>query len=109
MQSEDPSSSGYLSQDRESEGLVCDCRAVELEKELAKGASKPFKSVIKANIGDAHAMGQKPITFIRQVILSVLYPMCDPSNGRFSLPSPTLLSSILRPLPQMFERESTLF
>lgn len=42
-------------------------RAVELEKELAHGVPKPFKSVIKANIGDAHAMGQKPITFIRQV------------------------------------------
>jgi hypothetical protein len=25
----------------------------------------PFSSVIKANIGDAHAMGQTPITFIR--------------------------------------------
>ncbi|PAV84251.1 hypothetical protein WR25_16845 [Diploscapter pachys] len=46
-------------------------RAVELEKELAKGATKPFKSVIKANIGDAHAMGQVPITFIRQVLACV--------------------------------------
>uniref|UniRef100_A0A2A4JKB6 Cation-transporting ATPase n=1 Tax=Heliothis virescens TaxID=7102 RepID=A0A2A4JKB6_HELVI len=49
-------------------------RAMELEKELAKGASKPFKTVIKANIGDAHAMGQKPITFIRQVLACVCYP-----------------------------------
>lgn len=32
-----------------------------------QGASKPFTEVIKANIGDAHAMGQKPITFLRQV------------------------------------------
>lgn len=32
-----------------------------------QGAKKPFTNVIKANIGDAHAMGQKPITFIRQV------------------------------------------
>jgi alanine transaminase len=29
---------------------------------------KPFANVIKANIGDAHAMGNKPITFIRQVL-----------------------------------------
>jgi alanine transaminase len=29
---------------------------------------KPFANVIKANIGDAHAMGNKPITFIRQVM-----------------------------------------
>ncbi|KAF7634712.1 Aminotran_1_2 domain-containing protein [Meloidogyne graminicola] len=43
-------------------------RAVELEKQLENGAKLPFNSVIKANIGDAHAMGQTPITFIRQVI-----------------------------------------
>ncbi|GBP08679.1 Alanine aminotransferase 2 [Eumeta japonica] len=49
-------------------------RAGEIEKELAKGAQKPFNKVIKANIGDAHAMGQKPITFIRQVIACVTYP-----------------------------------
>ncbi|XP_013182511.1 PREDICTED: alanine aminotransferase 1 isoform X1 [Papilio xuthus] len=49
-------------------------RAGEIEKELEKGAKKPFKTVIKANIGDAHAMGQTPITFIRQVIACVTYP-----------------------------------
>ncbi|KAI6171500.1 Alanine transaminase [Aphelenchoides bicaudatus] len=38
------------------------------------GTSHPFKNVIKANIGDAHAMGQQPITFIRQVIACVTYP-----------------------------------
>ncbi|KAM9306030.1 alanine aminotransferase 1-like [Gastrophryne carolinensis] len=41
-------------------------RATELEKELEQGVKKPFSEVIKANIGDAHAMGQKPITFLRQ-------------------------------------------
>ena len=35
---------------------------------------KPFSSVIKANIGDAHAMGNKPITFIRQVLAIVTHP-----------------------------------
>ncbi|XP_068618766.1 alanine aminotransferase 1 [Battus philenor] len=49
-------------------------RAGEIEKELEKGAQKPFKKVIKANIGDAHAMGQKPITFIRQVLACVSNP-----------------------------------
>ncbi|XP_023672354.1 alanine aminotransferase 2 isoform X2 [Paramormyrops kingsleyae] len=29
---------------------------------------QPFAEVIKANIGDAHAMGQQPITFLRQVV-----------------------------------------
>ena len=32
-----------------------------------QGAKKPFKDVIRANIGDCHAMGQVPISFIRQV------------------------------------------
>ena len=32
-----------------------------------QGAKKPFSKVIKANIGDCHAVGQKPITFLRQV------------------------------------------
>jgi len=43
-------------------------RAGELEKELAAGSSKPFKEIIRANIGDCHAMGQEPLTFFRQVI-----------------------------------------
>jgi len=49
-------------------------RAVELEKELKQGAKKMFDTVIKANIGDAHAMGQKPITFIRQLMALVAEP-----------------------------------
>ncbi|KAL0822136.1 hypothetical protein ABMA28_004269 [Loxostege sticticalis] len=49
-------------------------RAAEIEKELQKGAQKPFKKVIWANIGDAQAMGQKPITFIRQVLACVSHP-----------------------------------
>ena len=31
--------------------------------------------MIKANIGDAHAMGNKPITFIRQVIAMLMMMM----------------------------------
>ncbi|XP_063995946.1 alanine aminotransferase 1 [Diachasmimorpha longicaudata] len=53
-------------------------RALEIEKELEKGAKKPFKEVIKANIGDAHAMGQRPIKFLRQVLaLSVSPELLD--------------------------------
>lgn len=43
-------------------------KAVQINRELAQGALKPFKSVISANIGDCQAMNQKPITFIRQVL-----------------------------------------
>ncbi|XP_077365523.1 alanine aminotransferase 2-like isoform X1 [Festucalex cinctus] len=49
-------------------------RALKIEKELKEGAKKPFTEVIKANIGDAHAMGQKPITFLRQVLAMCAYP-----------------------------------
>lgn len=56
-------------------------RAGEIEKELEKGQKKPFTEVIKANIGDCHAMGQTPITFIRQVLALITYPrlLNDPS------------------------------
>ena len=36
------------------------------------GFKKPVTSVI--NIGDAHAMGNKPITFIRQVLALITHP-----------------------------------
>jgi alanine transaminase len=39
-----------------------------------QGANKPFPNVIKANIGDAHAMGNQPITFLRQVLALVTHP-----------------------------------
>ncbi|XP_012058575.1 PREDICTED: alanine aminotransferase 1-like [Atta cephalotes] len=56
-------------------------RALEIEKELQKGVDKPFKEVIKANVGDAHAMGQQPITFLRQVLTLTVSPnlLDDPS------------------------------
>ncbi|XP_055909619.1 alanine aminotransferase 1 [Eupeodes corollae] len=43
-------------------------RAGEIEKELAAGQKKPFTEVIRANIGDCHAMGQQPITHLRQML-----------------------------------------
>ncbi|CAG0881129.1 unnamed protein product [Cyprideis torosa] len=49
-------------------------RAGEIEEEMARGVKKPFDTVIRANIGDAHAMGQKPITFLRQVVSLCVNP-----------------------------------
>merc|ERR1712179_87262 len=49
-------------------------RATAIEQELKEGVKKPFSNVIKANIGDAHAMGNKPITFIRQVMAIITHP-----------------------------------
>ncbi|BFZ10477.1 hypothetical protein BsWGS_13516 [Bradybaena similaris] len=49
-------------------------RATALENEIAKGIQKPFNQVLRANIGDCHATGQKPNTFIRQVVALCTYP-----------------------------------
>ena len=49
-------------------------RAGEIEKELAAGQKKPFTSVLRANIGDCHATGQQPITFLRQVLAICVDP-----------------------------------
>lgn len=49
-------------------------KAGEIEMELRRGIKKPFTEVIRANIGDAHAMGQQPITFLRQVMALCTYP-----------------------------------
>ncbi|XP_028162108.1 alanine aminotransferase 2-like [Ostrinia furnacalis] len=43
-------------------------RAAQIERELVKGVPKPFERVVRANIGDCHALGQRPFTFIRQVL-----------------------------------------
>lgn len=49
-------------------------KLIEFSIFFFQGAKKPFKSVIKANIGDAHAMGNKPITFLRQVLALTVNP-----------------------------------
>lgn len=49
-------------------------RAVQLAKEIEAGEQKPFKSVIRANIGDCHAMNQKPLTFYRQMLACATNP-----------------------------------
>ncbi|XP_013419828.1 alanine aminotransferase 1 [Lingula anatina] len=49
-------------------------RAGEIEKEMEQGKGFPFEEVMRANIGDCHATGQKPLTFLRQVIALCTYP-----------------------------------
>lgn len=51
-------------------------RAAEIEKEMQQGVKKPFTEVIRANIGDCHAMGQPYISFLRDVLALVI----DPTN-----------------------------
>ncbi|KAF4526647.1 hypothetical protein B566_EDAN015198 [Ephemera danica] len=38
------------------------------------GVEKPFTELINANLGDGHAFGQMPITFIREVLALIVYP-----------------------------------
>ena len=64
-------------------------RAGEIEAELKAGSTDyPFDQVIKCNIGDAHAMGQAPITFLRQVVSGAAYPeLIDSANNNSVFPS----------------------
>jgi len=43
------------------------CCFYKVDLVFMQGVKKPFTQVIRANIGDCHACGQKPITFLRQV------------------------------------------
>jgi len=56
-------------------------RAGEIESEIKAGKKYPFDEVIKCNIGDAHAMGQAPITYIRQVVSGAAYPEMLSTSG----------------------------
>lgn len=50
-------------------------RAGELEAQLKKDpASLPFEKIIMCNIGNPQSVGQKPITFYRQVLALTDYP-----------------------------------
>lgn len=50
-------------------------RAGEIEEELyRKETRKPFEELIIANVGDAQAMGQRPITYIRQLLAVITFP-----------------------------------
>uniref|UniRef100_A0A8C4QK04 alanine transaminase n=1 Tax=Eptatretus burgeri TaxID=7764 RepID=A0A8C4QK04_EPTBU len=56
-------------------------KAVDIGKQLQRGVKWPFEEVIHANIGDGHAMGQQPITFLRQVVALCTYPELINQNG----------------------------
>lgn len=60
-------------------------RAVQMAKEIEQGVEKPFKNVIRANIGDCHAMNQKPLTFYRQVLACAARP--EIMEADLSIPS----------------------
>ncbi|XP_067948201.1 alanine aminotransferase 1-like [Watersipora subatra] len=49
-------------------------KAVKIQDDLNSGKEMPFTEVVRANIGDCHATGQQPLTFIRQVLALCTYP-----------------------------------
>ncbi|CAH2286271.1 alanine aminotransferase 2-like [Pelobates cultripes] len=49
-------------------------RAMDIKREIEEGKQKPFKEIIFCHFGDLHAMGQKPCTFLRQVMALCMYP-----------------------------------
>eukprot|EP01066_Platyproteum_vivax_P020902 Platyproteum_vivax@DN884_c0_g1_i1.p1 len=50
-------------------------RSLELEKQLKdKPGSLPFDKILFANIGNPQAVGQKPMSFLRQIISGVVNP-----------------------------------
>jgi alanine transaminase len=49
-------------------------KANELEADLKKGVKHPFSEVIYCNIGNPHQLGQRPLTFPRQVLSLMTCP-----------------------------------
>ncbi|XP_053323519.1 alanine aminotransferase 2-like [Spea bombifrons] len=49
-------------------------RAAEVQRELQEGAVKPFEELAACHLGDPHATGQRPCTFLRQVAALCSYP-----------------------------------
>ena len=45
-----------------------------LVDEIESGVEKPFTKIIDLSVGDAHKVGLKPITFLRQVLALCAYP-----------------------------------
>ncbi len=46
----------------------------EVQAELAAGVKKPFSDIIACSAGDMQASGQRPLTFLRQVVATCLLP-----------------------------------
>ncbi|RYG39943.1 aminotransferase class I/II-fold pyridoxal phosphate-dependent enzyme, partial [archaeon] len=49
-------------------------RAMVHQKALQAGEARPFDKIVFCNIGNPHELGQKPITFFREVLALVDHP-----------------------------------
>jgi len=64
-------------------GKVVDV-ADQMQAKLAAGEDLPFKEMVFCNIGNPHAVKQKPITFYRQVAACLAYPALCEDSGTLS-------------------------
>ena len=48
--------------------------AADIKAQMKEGKKFPFDKVVMCNIGNPQALGQKPITFFRQVLALCEYP-----------------------------------
>jgi alanine transaminase len=55
-------------------------RAMQIEREMEKGFKYPFEKIVHLNIGNPQNLGQKPITFNREVLASCLHD--DPEKNK---------------------------
>ena len=61
-------------------------RAGELKGALARGDTLPFDKLTLCNIGNPHAVQQKPITYYRQVLAPPQCPCATPTPLRNRVP-----------------------
>ena len=59
-------------------------RAMEIEREIEKGVKYPFDKIVHLNIGNPQALGQKPITFNREVLACAMYDHQDSNRKHYS-------------------------
>ena len=55
-------------------------QAQQLEKALERGVALPFDKVVYCNIGNPHSLGQKPVSYYRQVLAAI---ECEGLDGAF--------------------------
>jgi len=69
--------------------------AQKMQKELGSGKEFPFKKIVMCNIGNPQQLGQKPITFFRQVLALCDYPQVGGCSHRPVSDTFTLRASCL--------------
>ena len=62
-------------------------RAEEIEAQLRAGEALPFTRTVKCNIGNPQALGQRPMTFVRQTLSVIVNPELLDIGDQLGYPS----------------------